>query len=34
MTVQRRLRRGLDQLRQRLSPGLELRHAASAVPGC
>ncbi len=34
MTVQRRLRGGLDQLRQRLSPGLELRHAASAVPGC
>ena len=34
MTVQRRLRRGLDQLRRHLSPGLDCRHAASAVPGC
>lgn len=34
MTVQRRLRRGLDQLRQRLNPGLGCHPAASAAPGC
>jgi RNA polymerase sigma-B factor len=39
MTVQRLLRRGLEQLRlelepQRLNPGRRLHHAASAVPAC
>lgn len=39
MTVQRLLRRGLEQLRlelepQRLNPARQLRHAASAAPAC
>lgn len=34
MTVQRRLRRGLDGLRQQLSPGPGCCPAASAVRGC
>lgn len=35
MTVQRRLRRGLERLRQLLRPGAaDPRHAASAVPAC